>query len=400
MELRQRYQGGGAPSPREPSSGGSTFTDTIKALDVYPKTLDDFKERTGSGGLVSLISCSMIFLLVVSELRAYLTPTTVDHLYVDSSRGERVRINLNISFPNMPCAGMTLVAMDVAGEQQIDVVSNIVKTRRALNGTSLGVELDEEHLRRKYAHGRGCGPCFPQVEGLSEGSECCNSCDAVKRVYQARALPRLKWEEHPLCTHEAVMLDPSKLAAIHEGCSLYGFLEVNKVAGNFHLAPGKAFQSSGGQLIHEFKPFDSSTYNVSHVIHSLSFGVHYPNRVNPLDGSQAILTSGSGVFQYYVKVVPTRYEFTGGKQLTSCQYSVTEQFKAAGQPGSGFVLPGVFFIYDISPIMVKFSERRRTFAHFLTSLCAIVGGVFTVAGIVDSLIYSWTGASSGTRLGL
>ena len=111
MELRQRYQGGGAPSPREPSSGGSTFTDTIKALDVYPKTLDDFKERTGSGGLVSLISCSMIFLLVVSELRAYLTPTTVDPLYVDSSRGERVRINLNISFPNMPCAGMTLVAM-------------------------------------------------------------------------------------------------------------------------------------------------------------------------------------------------------------------------------------------------------------------------------------------------
>ena len=36
------------------------------------------------------------------------------------------------------------------------------------------------------------------------------------------------------------------------------------MAGNFHIAPGKAFQSPQGQLVHEFKPFDTHTYNVSH----------------------------------------------------------------------------------------------------------------------------------------
>ena len=45
--------------------------------------------------------------------------------------------------------------------------------------------------------------------------------------------------------------------------------QVNKVAGNFHVAPGKAFQSPQGQLVHEFKPFDTHTYNVRHAIHSL-----------------------------------------------------------------------------------------------------------------------------------
>ena len=108
------------------------------------------------------------------------------------------------------------------------------------------------------------------------------------------------------------LADPSKLATIHEGCNLFGFLEVNKVAGNFHVAPGKAFQSAQGQLVHEFKPFDTHTYNVSHEIHSLSFGVHYPNRVNPLDGATAILANGSGVFQYFVKVVPTTYQYANG----------------------------------------------------------------------------------------
>jgi len=234
-----------------------------------------------------------------------------------------------------------------------------------------------------------------EVKSVNERN-CCNSCADVKKVYSDLGSrvslgdgreQAVHWEEHPVCQHEAVLLDPSRLASIKEGCNLFGFLEVNKVAGNFHVAPGKAFQSAQGQLVHEFKPFDTHTYNVSHEIHSLSFGAHYPNRVNPLDDAMAILRNGSGVFQYFVKVVPTQYRYATGSSVESCQYSVTDQFKSAHDPSKGFVLPGVFFIYDISPIMVKFTEKRPSRSYFLTSLCAIVGGVFTVAGIVDGILY-------------
>jgi hypothetical protein len=47
--------------------------------------------------------------------------------------------------------------------------------------------------------------------------------------------------------------------------------------------------------------------------------------------------------------------------------------------------------------MVKFTEKRPSFTYFLTSLCAIVGGVFTVAGIVDSVLYNF--GRSGGELG-
>lgn len=33
--------------------------------------------------------------------------------------------------------------------------------------------------------------------------------------------------------------------------------------------------------------------------------------------------------------------------------------------------------YEISPLMVIHREERQSFAHFLTSTCAIVGGVLT-----------------------
>lgn len=36
---------------------------------------------------------------------------------------------------------------------------------------------------------------------------------------------------------------------------------------------------------------------------------------------------------------------------------------------------------------VAFSEERSSFLSFLTSVCAIVGGVFTVSGILDSFVF-------------
>ncbi|KAK9030738.1 hypothetical protein V6N11_032151 [Hibiscus sabdariffa] len=47
----------------------------------------------------------------------------------------------------------------------------------------------------------------------------------------------------------------------------------------------------------------------------------------------------------------------------------------------------VFFFYDLPPIKVTFTEHDISFLQFLTNVCAIVGGVFTVTGIIDWCIY-------------
>jgi hypothetical protein len=49
--------------------------------------------------------------------------------------------------------------------------------------------------------------------------------------------------------------------------------------------------------------------------------------------------------------------------------------------------PGAWFRYDFSPIMVRVVETRYGFLSFLVSLCAILGGVFALSGIVDQLLY-------------
>jgi hypothetical protein len=91
------------------------------------------------------------------------------------------------------------------------------------------------------------------------------------------------------------------------------------------------------------------------------------------------------MFQYFMKVVPTHYYYyRGGRVVRTNQFSVTENERRV-EAGRG--LPGVFFMFDLSPIQVTYTEYGTSFTHFLTSLCAIVGGTFTVAGILDALVY-------------
>ncbi len=36
---------------------------------------------------------------------------------------------------------------------------------------------------------------------------------------------------------------------------------------------------------------------------------------------------------------------------------------------------------------MRIEERRRSLGHFLTNCCAIIGGVFTVMGLLDSVLH-------------
>jgi hypothetical protein len=50
-------------------------------------------------------------------------------------------------------------------------------------------------------------------------------------------------------------------------------------------------------------------------------------------------------------------------------------------------LPGIFFVYEISPFMIEAKGSTIPFTHLLTKLCAIVGGVLTVIGVLDSFVF-------------
>ena len=47
--------------------------------------------------------------------------------------------------------------------------------------------------------------------------------------------------------------------------------------------------------------------------------------------------------------------------------------------------PAVDFKYDLSPISIIASQKSMPTYHFLTSTCAIIGGVFTVSELTQCI---------------
>eukprot|EP00052_Salpingoeca_macrocollata_P006266 m.52557 g.52557 ORF g.52557 m.52557 type:complete len:390 (-) comp15340_c0_seq1:31-1200(-) len=371
------------------------FLSRVRKFDAYPKTLEDFRERTMAGAAVSIIAGLFMLILFATELYFYLSVQVQPELFVDTSRNEKMRINVDIVFHAMPCAYLSIDVMDISGEQQLDVDHNLFKKRLSSDGEPIREEEEQPELGDKSHQvvnalkslnqtldPNRCESCYgaesPEVR-------CCNDCEKVREAYRKKGWAFDNADGIVQCEREG-WSDKLKKQA-NEGCSVYGYLHVNKVAGNFHFAPGKSFQQHNVH-IHDLQPFGRTAFNLSHTVRRLSFGHDYPGLVNPLDGHQEIADKQSSVmYQYFLKIVPTRYYSLHGKETSTNQYSVTMHQKHINHALGEHGLPGVFFMFEISPILVQLREYSPSFFHFLTGVCAIIGGVFTVAGMVDGIIH-------------
>jgi hypothetical protein len=56
--------------------------------------------------------------------------------------------------------------------------------------------------------------------------------------------------------------------------------------------------------------------------------------------------------------------------------------------------PAIFFRYELSPIKVRYTVSNNKWSQYAVDVCAIVGGLFVVAGIVESLLRNGVGMFS------
>ncbi|RCI07918.1 hypothetical protein L249_5887 [Ophiocordyceps polyrhachis-furcata BCC 54312] len=411
-------------------------------LDAFTKTVDEARIRTTSGGIVTIVSLLVVLFLSWGEWVEYRRVVIRPELVVDKGRGERMEIHLNLTFPKMPCELLTLDVMDVSGEQQHGVAHGVSKVRLRPQSQGGGIidikslALHDEkaaHLDPKY-----CGECYgASALTTAQKPGCCNTCDEVREAYAAQGWAFGRGEGVEQCEreHYAEKLDSQR----EEGCRIEGALQVNKVVGNFHMAPGRSF-SNGNIHVHDLKnywdsPDGKKKHDFTHTIHQLRFGPQLPDDVkqklggseampwtnhhlNPLDGTQHDTTDSNMNYMYFVKIVPTSYLPLGWERkvlklsgamdggidgsVETHQYSVTSHKRSlsggndaaeghAERQHSKGGIPGVFFSYDISPMkVVNREEQSKSFLGFLAGLCAIVGGTLTVAAAVDRGLFEGT----------
>lgn len=354
---------------------------------MYTKPVEDCRVKTSFGGIITLVSFLVIVLLFVTETWSFLSVQIVEQLYVDStSADQRIEIHFDVTLHKLACALVTIDLMSQSGDSQDGIKDDVFKQRLDDQGRPIeGATAEKQPVNTKNgsaaeASKKGsdekCGSCYGAIQG------CCNTCDEVRAAYRHRGWELHNPESIEQCKNDVLLKALSENP--NEGCRIWGKLSVGKVGGNFHIAPGVPNTQSSAHY-HDFHALSPARFDSSHTVAHLSFGQPYPGKPHPLDGHTFHNNKGGIMHQYQLKVVPTRY-ISQGQTLESHQFAITYIQKDIMAGASG--IPGLFFQYEFSPLMVQYEERQRSLSFFLVSLCAIIGGVHTVASLLDALLYS------------
>ncbi|XP_027342733.1 protein disulfide-isomerase 5-4-like isoform X1 [Abrus precatorius] len=461
----------------------------IKSVDFYRKIPRDLTEASLSGAGLSIVAALSMMFLFGMELSNYLSVSTSTSVIVDqSSDGDFLRIDFNISFPSLSCEFASVDVSDVLGTNRLNLTktvrkfsidsnlrptgtefhsgpaSNIIKHDDEVNEESVeGSVVLTTHNFDKYVpqfavtvvnfYAPWCywsqrlKPSWekaakilkerydPEMDGrIILGKVDCTQEGELCRRHHIQGYPSIRvfrkgsdvrndhgHHDHesyygdrdteslvktmetlaaslPVGTQKLALEDISNAttntkrpAPSAGGCRIEGYVRVKKVPGNLIISARSDAHS-----------FDASQMNMSHVINHLSFGRKVSPRVmsdvkrlipyvgsshDRLNGRSFINTRDLGAnvtMEHYLQIVKTEV-------ITRKDYKLVEEYEytAHSSVAQSLHIPVAKFHLELSPMQVLITENQRSFSHFITNVCAIIGGVFTVciSDIVVQYLY-------------
>ena len=286
-------------------------------------------------------------LLLINEYFNYKKYNMATLMYVDKNRGnDKLPVNLDIDFYNLPCE---LLSMEIKNDLGLNVQN--------IEGNLTKYVLDSKH----------------QIIG--------------QKPYALESLGSFGHDHDHIAQPDYELVKTQ--IKNNEGCKLKGTFFLDAVPG-FFLISSRAFSPTIERLRRE--KLDKT--NVEHIINNLYFGDKMHRRklfrfgreayhlMHTLKYKKRIDEKIPKIYQYYLKIVPTKYRYFSGETIDKYQYTANSFAE-----NSLDRLPLLFFRYDLSPITVEYKHVKMSFLTFMINIFAILGGVFTVAGIVDSIIH-------------
>lgn len=287
------------------------------------------------------------------ELAAFFSTTMTSEMIADTENdSQRLQINFNIDFYNVPCGILDLV------------------TENAIADSHENKGNEKEYVK------------FVLDENHKEVKEYIESED-----YFAEADQNEEDDNNEIIINKSRQDEIREALKNKEGCRMIGKINIIRVPGNFRFSSHRHVQLLADLIEEELFDFDQS-----HKINHLSFGDEKDlleiaekfkiGILNTLDETEKIHEFDKLlVFEYYLNVVPTVYKPLEGKQLSAHQFTANSNHVTVDT-----MIPAVYFRYDISPMLVIYTEVKQSFFQFFITCCGIFGGIYMVTSFLLELI--------------
>ena len=303
-------------------------------------------------------------------------------MHVDTESAEKIVINLEISMHHISCDLLTFDAQDAMGNRDVGAKGNLWKV--AVRHESCESEsLSEHNLKGDQTTHPVCD------HGLQNGASPCLDGHRWVEISRSEATDWMgsmgRGGLRFPSGHFSFSGGPTDSA--ESSCVISGSVLVNRAPGHLHIGTTGVWRDRNR--------------SADHVVNHFSFGEDRARKFSdtPLDGWKSIVpmtasptpssSSFTGllqppptsfIFEYFLKIVPTT--FTG---LTSAANSLYQFSVTKSATSTGF-MPGIYFRYDFSPLRVKYVEWKENFGWFLVRVLAIIGGLFSVVGLLHAVL--------------
>jgi hypothetical protein len=325
----------------------------LRSLDVFQKiSVDNLTKPTLIGSLLSLSAIGIMLFLLIRELLDLFTPaiTRNSDVIQDTEIHEKINVNLSVNIPFVPCNLISVDQEDSIGNHRLDISDTLHKFNMEANGS------------------------------ISNYDSSKNNLDKMQEAISA-----------------------------NRGCKVEGFIPISKVPGDIHIS----FHNYGiyYSMLREGRRDLFDKIKMSHRINYLYFGDvskdesllsrfgYYSNNNNNNDNnSQNSFDQNKNLpnfthentrhnYDYYVKLIAHYLVDTNKQSNLGYQFSMTSRKRDFDPDAEG--MPIIVINYDLSPISMVIKRENKSFMHFLTHVCAIVGGVYVIFSILNRTLVSF-----------
>jgi len=307
----------------------------LKSFDFFQKiSVENITKPTIIGSILSLSAISIMCFLLLREIYDFYTPTFVKDTIIhhDSDQLSKIHVNFNIHFYNMPCGLISVDQLDSMNNHRMDISDTLRKERYSRDNVKIS-------------------------ETVSSDLD-----DTVKAVEN---------DEH---------------------CKVSGYVDIQKVSGNIHISH-HAYRQLWQYIAHA-RPEKFKGLTLSHKAMSMNFGdythlkevfARFNLEKDHVEFSRHNLLPNfhnkeKKNYDYFIKIIPYHLideEF----DTTTVGYQYSLNFREREHNEDELHI--ITFNYDFSPITMRSIRKKKYFSHFLTNICAIVGGIFVIFSILN-----------------
>ena len=306
-------------------------------MDFFQKiSMDNVTQPTLIGSFLSIFAIIlMIYLLLRDVIDFYTTKTKRDAVVIqDKNQYEKIPLHLELRLPNVPCNLVSLDQEDTLRNHRLDI-SDTIKKYKIKNGKSN--ELFKYNKQNNYK-------------------------DLINALNS------------------------------NEGCFIKGYVDISKVPGNIHLSFHN-YASEWNSLTMTNRNL-ADKVSLNHRFNDFFFGKigkrfisRYQKKTKGFfrkDLPNFLGLKNKNNFDYFIKIIP--YQFVDENRGTSeYSYEYSISYKESDFVEERDDMPIILIRYEFTPITMRVTIQKRDYLHFLTHICAIIGGIFVIFSIINKV---------------